>query len=120
MITDKDLRIKQFLADNPDVTMEYSFLGSVMQTYRENGQDKAWVRLNNEFDNTDEFEGEMNVSMFPQKDFKLGIIFWLFLGKKDGKEFNHISYFYWEKEDLEKAMKNAEVLAEKMQKCLFL
>ena len=44
MITDKDLRIKQFLEDNPNVTMEYSFLGSVMQTYRENGQDKAWVK----------------------------------------------------------------------------
>lgn len=60
----------------------------------------------------------MNVSMFPQKDFKLGIIFWLFLGKKDGEDFNHISYFYWGKEDLEKAMKNAKIWAKKIHKNL--
>lgn len=62
-------------------------------------------------DNNEEYDCELDKHLFPLKDLKDNISFYLIIGSIKGEEFSHINYFYWTQEQIDSAKIRAEELA---------
>lgn len=97
----KDYLFCQF----PHLIIEEEFNGHVL-----NMEDNTvYARVYTEKD--EEYDCEFNKNLFPQKDLKDNISFYLILGSVNGQTFTHINYFYWTQEQIDSAKIRAEELA---------
>lgn len=98
--------IKSYLfCQFPHLIIEQEFNGHVLNME----DDIVYARVYTEKD--EEYDCEFNKNLFPQKDLKDNISFYLILGSVNGESFTHINYFYWIQEQIDVSKLRANELA---------